>query len=54
MMKRYEIWVFGQDLESLENEGGWQMFLATFDKQEACFFAKTYSQQFGDDNVDLR
>ena len=54
MMTRYEVWVFGQDLENLENEGGWQMCFASFNEQEARDFAIACEVAYGDDNVDLR
>lgn len=54
MLTRYEIWIFGQDFENLENEGGWQLLYATFDKKKAHRKAKEYADLFGEDNVDLK
>lgn len=54
MLTRYEVWVFGQDLENLENEGGWQLWYATFDEKKARRKAEECIDLFGEDNVDLR
>lgn len=54
IMKRYEVWVYGQDVKNIPNVGGWQMFVATFNKTEALEYVKKYEQEFGLDNVDLK
>lgn len=54
MMKKYEVWVFGQDFDHLEDEGGWQMCFASFNEQEARDFAIACEVAYGDDNVDFR
>ena len=54
MLRRYEVWVFGQNLENLENEGGWQLWYATFDEKKARRKAEECIDLFGEDNVDLR
>ena len=53
-MQRYEVWVFGEDVEELPSEGGWQMFYATGDLKEARRYAKKCELTYGEDNVDLR
>ena len=54
IMKRYEVWVFGQDFDHLENDGGWQLCFTSFNEQEARDFAIICEISYGDDNVDFR